>query len=288
MRIFIRHIDNCLSNIVILPINLLSNIIQINLICYFYTYKLEKYIRSRILPKILLIPNKYKFAGSFKRKVPYVTDIDVVSNVNPEINSGNIYDKVLKLIEKFKTEEYSDIIFIHVICGVDERFDLKTGSDGELNKIKVLLDENDRIEIDDIQRKYSHDNDKKILSYKIISKYYKLRWTRENIIKNEMTLAGGIIIKFTDVVKKNQLMTFQYFVNINAQPVGLILLLIMSQLIWDNYILTQLQNRLQVPISYKEYYFMMFPLKNYFGDINKQIYQEMSDIIKKNLDSTNN
>lgn len=245
-----------------------------------FTYKLERYIKKKILPKILLCPNRYRFAGSFRRRTPYVTDIDVVSTSYPEINSTNIYEKILDLIKKFSTKEYNDIIFIYIICGVDDRFKLDTASDEELSKIKLYLNNEEKADISIIQQKYQNNYDRKIPIYDIISRYYKLRWTKKNIIDNEMILPGDIKIKFTDIIKKNQLMIFQYFVNIEAQPVGFDVVVNYEPINMLN-LYADAANKYVIHANfYKEYYFMMFPFRAYFRK-NEKIYNELNNVIEK-------
>src|SRR5437762_1886822 len=103
-----------------------------------YTYKLEKYIKNKIFRTILLAPDKYTIKGSFRRKIPYVTDIDVVNEVYPEINRTNIYLHLKKLVENVLSQK-DRIILAYAKCGVDERFKLKNGTDEEIYWIKPLL-----------------------------------------------------------------------------------------------------------------------------------------------------
>lgn len=51
------------------------------------TYKLEKYIRKIVFPKILVDTNNYIIKGNFDRRIPYITYIDIVY---PNINKSNI------------------------------------------------------------------------------------------------------------------------------------------------------------------------------------------------------
>lgn len=245
-----------------------------------YTHKLEKHIKNNILPKILLNPKKYRFSGSFKRKIPYVTDIDVVSITYPEINSTNIYQKTLEMLKKFETSDYSGIIFICIICGVDERFNLDNGTDQELDEIKSYLNTEEKNIINDIQKKYQNNSDRKILVYDVISKYYKLKWTKKNIIDNEMLLPGNVAVKFTDIIKKNQIMVFQYFVNINSQPVGFDIVNNYEPINMFNLYAKSAEKKIARANFFKEYYFMMCPFYGYFCK-NDKICNELCHIIDK-------
>lgn len=245
-----------------------------------FTYYLEKYIKNKILPKILLNSKKYRFAGSFKRRTPYITDIDVVSTSYPKINSTNIYEHILKLVKKIDTDDYKNFIFIQIICGTDDRFNLDTASDEELNKIKLYLSDQEKEYVSIIQQKHQNVDNRKILVYEIIGRYYKLKWTKKNIIDNEMTLPGDIKIKFTDIIKKNQLMIFQYFINIEGQPVGFDIVINYEPIDMMNLYKTAANKYIVRSNFYKEYYFMMFPFRAYFRK-NEKIYNELTDIIEK-------
>jgi hypothetical protein len=70
------------------------------------------FIRKKILLKILLIPEKYIIKGSFRIKIPYVTNIDVIREVYPEINENNIYEKILLLKIIFFHNIYEKILFL--------------------------------------------------------------------------------------------------------------------------------------------------------------------------------
>nr|QZX42987.2 transcription initiation factor TFIIB [Mimivirus sp.] len=125
-----------------------------------YTYKLEKYVRTKIFPKILLIPdkNRYIIKGSFRRRVPFVTDIDIVNNVYPEISRENIYDEIIKLVNNIQSDP--NIILAYLSCGTDERFKISTGSSKELSNIQSLLPDNEKNEFQLVLNKYHNDQQK--------------------------------------------------------------------------------------------------------------------------------
>lgn len=245
-----------------------------------FTYKLETYIRKNLFSKILLVPNKYVIKGSFRRRIPYVTDIDVINEVYPTINKSNIYDEILKLINKLSSKENSNIILVYVTCGVDERFDIKTGSDEELDQMKKLLPKDDLTQFESVREKYSDNFNKKIFYIsELIWKYYKLRWTPKNILENKMILLGGLEIKFTDTLQKNLSLLLQYYVKIESYPVGIDVVV--------NYEPVDLSNAYQSAASYqlklanysKEYYYMLFPFKHFFKN-DPKLAKELEDLIE--------
>jgi len=244
-----------------------------------YTYKLDKYIRQNILPKLLLNPNRYLVKGSFRRKIPYITDIDIVNDVYPEINENNIYQKIVDQINKIKND--SDVILVYVTCGFDERFKIKTGSEAELDRMQNLLNFEERENFILVRKKYTNDFDKKIFYIsEIIWDHYKLRWPPQNILDNEMTLAGGLRVTFTDQVAKNSSVLFQYYVRIGHYYIGIDIV--------TNYKPVNLSAAYQAAADYQlklanygqEYYYMLFPFKHYFK-LDKKISSELEDLIEK-------
>lgn len=246
-----------------------------------FTYKLEKWIKLNLLPKLLIKPGTYMIKGSFRRRIPYITDIDIVNNVYPEINGSNIYQELIKLISRLKTPEYAGIILVYVTCGVDNRFRIDTGSDEELAEIKNLLEDKDAQEFELVQYKYADDFDKKIFFIsEIIWKYYKLRWTSSEVLSNSKKLRGGLVVKLTDEINKNSSLLLQYYAKISSYPVGIDIVI--------NYEPVDMKNAYEAAASYqlklanysKEYYYMLFPFKHCFRD-DPQISQELEDLIEK-------
>ena len=246
-----------------------------------YTYKLEKYIKKKVLPKILLDPKKYIIKGSFKRKIPYVTDIDIVNNIYPKINKTNIYEQLVELIKKLQKENAQNIILVCITCGVDERFKIETGSNDELDRIKSFLTSKEKEEFEMIEQKYANNFDKKIFYInEMIWEIYKIRWTPNNVLDNKKILRGGLEIKFTDVVKQNASLLLQYFVKIDSYPIGIDVV--------ANYVPIDMKDVYEAAAIYqlrmanynREYYFMLFPFKFYFRN-DKKISDELTNIIEK-------
>ncbi|ALR83986.1 hypothetical protein [Niemeyer virus] len=240
-----------------------------------FTYKLERYIKNKILPKILVVPDrdKYQIKGSFRRRIPYITDIDIVNNVHPEYDDTNIYQRIIDLISSFTND--SQIKLIYVICGTDDRFLLTEYSDEEIEKIKVLLNPTELVEFDNILSKYQDDPNKKLFYInEIIWDLYKLRWTLSEVLAGKKILRGGIEVFFQDVVKNNSILLLQYFVKIEYYPIGFDIAVRYKPI----NLITAYQNaayyQLKLANYSKEYYFMLFPLRFYFKNdptISKQL-----------------
>lgn len=246
-----------------------------------FTYKLEKWIKLNLLPKLLIVPDRYVIKGSFRRRIPYITDIDIVNNVYPEINKSNIYDELVKLISKLGTPTYQSIILVYVTCGVDDRFRIDTGSKSELDGIKSLLKPADAKAFELVMEKYADDFDKKIFFIsEIIWKYYKLRWSPSEVLVNKKKLTGGLTVQLTDEIDKNPSLLLQYYAKIGSYPVGIDIVI--------NYAPVDMTNAYQAAASYqlklanysKEYYYMLFPFKHCFRE-NRPIAQELEDLIEK-------
>lgn len=245
-----------------------------------YSYRLEKYIKKHILPKILLVPEKYVFKGSFKRRMPYITDIDIINNVNPEITSENIYEEILKLLDRIEEDE--DIILVYITCGTDDRFKLNEKSDQQqLEQIRELLDNEEKKQFDFISEKYYDNHDKKIFYInELIWEHYKIRWTPKEIRANKKILPDGIIAKFSETVSKNNCL-FKYFVKIKTHWIGIDMVV--------NYLPADLQKiyreaeeyQLKLSNYAKDYYYMLFPLRSYFYLVDPHISKELETLIDK-------
>ena len=247
-----------------------------------YSENLEKFIKNDVMPQILISddPNKpetYNFKGSFKRKIPYVTDVDVISMVYPDINKDNIYPKLVELIERVRKSK--DIIIISLTCGKDQRFILNDCSDEEIQKILPLMDDDKQTEIKKISNRYQDPNEKLFYCNEIVWEFYKIRWTPEEVINNKKILPGGLIKKFTDAIKEEATILIKYYVMYQEYPIGIDIVFV-----YDKYDMVNAYNsaaiyQLKHANYAKEYYFMLFPFKYYFRH-NKKISNEITYIIE--------
>lgn len=244
-----------------------------------FTYKLEKFIKKNILPLVLLVKDKYVIKGSFRRRIPYVTDIDIVNDTSPTVDRANIYDKLVDLIQNLC--EYPNIILVYVTCGYDRRFEIKTGSEEELSKIIPLLLPDDVARCSHINVVYADKPEKRIFYLnEIIWPYYKLRWTPQEVLSNNLILPGSIAVRFTDVIKENSSLLLQYYLRIGQYFIGIDVVINYGKAdlsdSYDSYATYQ--------ISYsnhlREYYYMLFPLKYYFRN-NKDQRKKLEDLIEK-------
>ena len=248
-----------------------------------FTYKLDKYVKYRLFPKILLLPDKYVIKGSFRRKIPYVTDIDVVSDVYPKINEENIYLELVKLIKNLGSDKQSGIILVYVTCGTDDRFKIESGSDEELESVKSLLDIKEAAQFDFLLKKYADNFNKKIFfATEMIWEHYKLRWIPKEILENRKELPGNVIVKFTDVVKNNTTLLLQYFVKIGLYPIGVDAVVNYKKVDLTAAYKSAGDYQLKLANYSKEYYYMLFPFRYYFRD-NKELVKELEDLIEKKL-----
>lgn len=246
-----------------------------------FTYKLEKYFKNKILPKILLLPNNYVIKGSFRRKIPYVTDIDIVNTVYPKINRTNIYDHLIKLINSLGTYSESNIILVYITCGTDDRFRLTTGSDKEISRIKPLLTIKELEELELIIEKYSNNPDKKLFFInELIWPYYKLRWTPKNVLENSIELSGGLIVNFRETIEKNSVLLLQYYVRIGSYPIGIDVVVNYESVDMKTAYESAAEYQLKLANYSREYYYMLFPFKYFFRG-NKEISRELEDLIEK-------
>ena len=188
---------------------------------FIFTYKLEKYIQKECLQKVLLNVSDFRLKGSFKRRVPFVTDIDLTNT--SKIPVGDLYQKIVDLIKKLP----SDIIFLQLGCGTDNRFKLQTGSDEELLSIRDLLSEEDRLILDKVVTEHSESDDQKMEQRKLFfineiiwDKYYKIRFLKDEIISDKKILTGGKEITLRETINANSSLVLQYSVIFGNYPIG--------------------------------------------------------------------
>ncbi|AEX61854.1 hypothetical protein CE11_00722 [Megavirus courdo11] len=246
-----------------------------------YTYKLEKYVRTKIFPKILLIPdkNRYIIKGSFRRRVPFVTDIDVVNNVYPEISRENIYDEIIKLVNNIQSDP--NIILAYLSCGTDERFKISTGSSKELSNIQSLLPDNEKNEFQLVLNKYYNDQQKKLFYLnELIWDHYKLRWKPEDVLIGSMNLANNVSVNFRETVENNSTILLQYYVKLGSYPVGIDVVINYQKIDLTPAYKNAALYQLQLANYSREYYYMLFPLRYYFKN-NQDISQQLENIIEK-------
>lgn len=245
-----------------------------------YTYKLEKYVKNKIVPQLIIHPN-YSIKGSFKRRIPYVTDIDIVNTVYPEINEDNIHEKLVQLIQK--NSQNRDIIMINITCGVDNRFKLTNADSIELKQIEQLLSNGDLDQFQSIVQKYQNDKTRMIFYLnELIWKYYKLRWTPQEVLDNQKILPGDLQVKFTDIVKLNSVILLQNFVKIGSYPIGVDTVIYYKQFDMEQSQDAILNYQIKYSNYSKEYYYMLFPIRNYYRRIHhKELYREIDDLIEK-------
>ena len=248
-----------------------------------YSYKLEKYILCHFFPKILLLPDSYVIKGSFRRKIPYITDIDVVNKVFPTITRSNIYPKLINLMERAYAD--NDIIIVQITCGVDERFRITDGNDEEIKKIKNLLDDDEKLELGKIIEKYSDDTDKKVFFInEFIWPLYKLRWTPYQILNNSMDLRASHRVSFEEVIQSSSSILVQYYLKIGTNLLGVDVVIQYDEIPSERKSYEEAAKYYLKLSNYKkEYYYMLFPLKNYFKSTKKDIYNELEDIIEKKM-----
>lgn len=243
-----------------------------------YTYKLEQYILHKILPKILIGP-RYKLKGSFKRKVPYVRDIDIVNYVFPETNKSNVKDAIIKLIASL--EEQDNIKLLYVTCGVDDRFQLNIDSRVEIDKLKKLLKEDEIEEVDRIVKKYQNEPEKKLFYInEEFRNCYKLRWEPKCIIQNKLKRRGGVEFTFDSVIDNNCSLTLKYYINIKSIPIGFDVAVYYEKVNCVGMYENETKRTLKVSNYQKDYYYMLFPFRYYFRD-NKKITAELANRIEQ-------
>lgn len=247
-----------------------------------YSYNLEKYILNRFFNKLLLLPNSYTIKGSFRRKIPYVTDIDIVNKIYPTIDKSSIYKKLIDLIDVVQRDD--DIILVQITCGIDERFKITDASEDEINNIKKLLKPDEIIEVNKILEKHKDNTEKKIFFLnELIWPLYKLRWSPYQVLNNSMELRGNVRISFEETVEMNAILLLQYYIKIKNELVGVDVAVYYEP--YKDTVSYEEAAKYYLKLSNynKEYYYMLFPLKNYFKIHDNKTASELNDLIEKQM-----
>jgi len=244
---------------------------------FIFSKKLEKYIKHIIIPKVLIVPGKYELKGSFRRKIPYVTDVDLVNYAENDISKDKIYERLIELINSLP----NNVTFLLLTCGTDNRFKLTDASRGELSGIMNLLSRSRREELTMIAEKYANDPIKRLFfANEIIWSLYKIRWNKEEIISNKKILPGDVEIKLTDTIKNHGLMVIQYSVLVGNYPLGIDVAVYYSKDAGLDVYQNARDYHLKLSNFKAEYYYMLFPFRFYFKD-KPELYQELNDLIEK-------
>lgn len=249
-----------------------------------FTYKLEKLFKRIFFPVILLDIKKYMIKGSFRRRIPYITDIDIVNNVYPDINKDNIYEKILLTIEALynynKTGQY-EINLMYIRCGTDDRFKINRVPDiVKINEIKTLLSDNEQREIDKIFEKYKNNTKIIFLINKLLRPYYNLKWTPHEIINNNITVKNNIEVKFTDVLQTNNNLVIRYFTMFEKHPLGFDVAVYYGDADYLELYKDIAEYNIRDTNYAKDYYYMLFPLKRYFKKHDIAIYNKLNYLLE--------
>ena len=231
---------------------------------------------KKIFPKVLLYSKKYSIKGSYRRKIPYITDIDVVNILYPNCDIDYIYQRLIDIINNVD----ENIIITAITCGVDNRFRLDNYDQEKIDEIYLLLDKNDQDKINNIRNEYI-DNHDKIVFYvnEIIWKYYKLRWSTDEILNNNKELSNNINVTFKDILQKNSYLLVQYYIKVNNYYIGIDVVGLYNKIDLTTAYNNAAAYQAKLANYAREYYFMLWPMKYYFRD-NKEVRDKLEDIIE--------
>lgn len=237
-----------------------------------YSEKLKRYIFKNFISEILINTKRCYLKGSFKRKIPYVTDIDIVNTVYPEINDTNIYQTVVDFLKK--VDKNQKLILAYINFGFDDRFKLNDFSNQELNKIKSFLNKDEQLELENLLTKYSNDIDKKIYFItEFLYPIHNLKWTSQEIIENKKQLRQNKIVTFTDFISLDIYLVFKFFFKVKAHIVGCDFIVQYKQI--RNAPFDVFKYEVQLSNYNREYYWMLYIFRKYFFTRDKETYNEL-------------
>ena len=244
-----------------------------------YSAKLNTYVRTVIIPKLLLKTDRYEIKGSFKRKVPYVTDIDIVNNIYPEVTQKTIHKEILQHLTKLKA--HPSISLIHVTVGTDQRFVFEKGTDSEAQAMDQYLTSEESQLVGSIMQKYpesdalsasgrltSQGMSKRLFYLKQATKHLvKLRWSEEEIKADLKILRGDVKVKFSDSLLKSKTVLFKYVAPLEGYVVGFDMAVYYADIDAVAEIYQKAADRhIQFASYHNEYYYMLAHVKRYFFD----------------------
>lgn len=250
-----------------------------------YSEKLDRYVQKAILPKILLLPNRYNMTGSFSRKIPYITDIDIFCKVFPTINRNNIYQYLRDFFIKFQRANYPDIIFLYVTVSDDERFIIRPETfDEDIERIFGLISIEEQERVKWLINKHSDKKKAIFFIREYLKEYLKMRWHTDEIIANRKILPGEVSVKMTDVLAKSKSVLFKYFVMIGRVPVGIDNITVYVERdripVKSEEILGILAKEVLQPNYENSVFYMLFPIRAYFKVFDQEKYQELYQLIE--------
>lgn len=201
----------------------------------------------------------------------------------------DIYSTIIDNIVQLQSSK--DAQFVRLVCGYDDRFDIKTRS---LQNIKPLLSDDSLHEINRIESEYSDEKVRKFFIDEVIHDLHSIKFSVDEIIANKKTLPGGLEVSLTDMLKKNTIFKIKYSLDVpqltplSRKPQGSYLYPfgIDFVVVYPNPTVPQSPN--QFPSDYyyylanykKEYYYLLFIMRRYFNNIfkNKNCYYLFSNI----------
>jgi hypothetical protein len=245
-----------------------------------YSKNLYEYVIDKVIPKLIITDN-FELKGSFKRRSPYVTDIDVVNDAYPSVTKKSIYAELLKLIKRL--DDYPQIILINVTCGIDKRFDLKSGSEDELKEITPLLTDHEITAIDFLRIKYANDTERYLFYLrKLLKPLRKLRWTSEEVVSGKKLVRGDLIFDISQILKQNKNLIIKYAVPLEGYMVGFDVAVYYDEVDSQEIYRDARQRHLKDASYNKQYYKLLLDLKGYFYE-DKETRFDIDNITQKKL-----
>lgn len=238
-----------------------------------YSKKLKQHIIKNFINKVLINRKQYYIKGSFNRKIPYVTDIDIVNVIYPQINDKNIYEQVISLIKRLSLDD--SIIVCYINFGYDNRFILSDCSNNQLNSIRLLLNDDEKDNFNKIVDKYTNDYDKmKFFLTEFLKPLYKLKWTIEEVLSNQKQLRNNVLVTFTELIILNIYIIFKFFFKIKTHVVGSDLV-VQYKKQQKNIYSDAFNYYVQFSNYNNEYFWMLYLFRQYFQHKNKTLYSKL-------------
>ena len=246
----------------------------------FYSKKLQQYITKVIIPKVLLIKDRFIYTGSFGRKAPYVTDIDTYSVVYPDLTEVNIYPELVKLVKRAAADR--DLILLYIRLGTDDRFRISENTLIEdAARIRLLLPPYQQLELDDIMTKYADDTTHAAYTIgRLVRDYKRIQWTPDEVVRGRKKLAGNLEITMSEALKANPFLLLRYYIMIGSVPVGLDVVVYYNETAGSpDYKQDTAAIHILQPNYENALYYVLFPIRSYFRRHDRATFRELNNII---------
>jgi len=228
-----------------------------------YSEDLKQYI-DKIIPDITINDN-YRYCGTFYKGCTYITDVDIMNFIDPNMN----YEILYKMLKQIITNLPKHVKFLYLSSGHNSRI---TNYPWKINNPKIVENYNydeaikfgetitDIMPLDKFKKYVEPDPDiNKIILLQIkLDKKSKIKWTLEDIMSMKKKVDDKTI-DIVDSLKTSMRNIIHFMLKLENEYIA-IENGIEKQIPWE----TRFDEREYVRYLKKEYYYILIDLKKNF------------------------